>query len=145
LRGCGGRGLVDERFESVQLEVPETLVEGQPFERAPQRRGNETTAPFSSFDASLEEAGALEDAQVLRHRRQRHVERLGQRQGRGVAFGGEPRENAASRRIGQRAEDAVEVCRVRSFHACSLRTMARDACTVNLLVYCRQAESKPDG
>jgi hypothetical protein len=120
LLSLGRRRPVEECFESVQLKVPQAFIERQPFEGAPQRYGDQATAALAALQAPFDQAGALEDAEVLRHRWQRHVERLGQRQRGRIAFGRQPRENAASRRIGQRAEDAVEVGDVRSLHGCSL-------------------------
>ena len=60
--------------------------------------------------APLDEAGLLEDAEVLDEARERHAEWLGQRTNRALALA-QPAEHGPAGRIGQRAEHRVEVLR----------------------------------
>ena len=60
--------------------------------------------------APLDEAGLLEDAEVLDEARERHAERLGQRTDRALALA-QAAQHGPTCRIRQRAEHGVEVLR----------------------------------
>ena len=74
------------------------------------RRHDETSRSPLSISALSDQAGVFEDLEVSRNARLRHVERSGQLR-HGGRSGCEPRENRATRGIGQSGEHKVQVSR----------------------------------
>ena len=91
--------------------LPEAAVALDPAGRVPHGPGAEPAAAHAAVLGAGQQAGALEHPQVLVYAGQRHPERSREVGDRGVACR-EPRENRATRRIGQRAEDGVEIERI---------------------------------
>src|SRR6185295_10603759 len=70
--------------------------------------GNEAAVVHAALAPPGEQAGALEDAQMLRDRRQRHAKRLRELADGRVGRRGELREDRAPRRVGERLERRIE-------------------------------------
>ena len=94
-------------IEGIELRVPEAAVAGDPFRGAREWCGGEAAAMDAAVALAHEQARTLEDAEVLRDGRERHVEGLRQLGHRGFGHG-EPRQHRAARGIGQRAERRIE-------------------------------------
>jgi hypothetical protein len=101
--------------EGVEPLVPEFPVPFEPLHGLPHRIGRKHAVDHAALLFPLEESGVLQYAQVLHEAGQRHVERLRER-AYGTAAGGERREYAPSRRVGQRRENCVERLRTRLNH-----------------------------
>jgi hypothetical protein len=99
--------------------VPELLVAVEPFQRVLQRFALEAAIHDAACLLPLDQSGIHEDAEVLHENGQRHRKRI-----RELAHGAlaltQPREDRASGRVRQRAEDRAE----------------RIACIVNHAVKC---------
>jgi hypothetical protein len=76
--------------------------------RVAHRRGGQGGVPGPPLAAHASKAGALEHADVLRDRRQRHVESTGEL-GDGPLTGGQSRQDLASGRVGERPERRIEL------------------------------------
>lgn len=100
-------GLGEVTIESVESALPELAVARDPGGSFGQRRGLEAAATHPPVLLGLDEAGPLEDVDVLEDRRQRHGERP-----RELAHGGlglrEPDQDGPARRVGQSPERGVE-------------------------------------
>ena len=79
----------------------------EPLERALERAALQTATHHAADLVARDEAGILQDAQMLDKTRERHPERLGQRADRMLAVA-ELRQHGAPRRIGERAEYGIE-------------------------------------
>lgn len=87
--------------------MPELLVAVEPFQRVLQRFALEAAIHDAACLLPLDQSGILEDAEVLHETRQRHRKRI-----RELAHGAlaltQPREDRASGRVRQRAEDRAQ-------------------------------------
>jgi len=93
--------------ETVELVVPELAIHVEPGRRLTQRCGVEPDVSDPSDATPLDEPSALEHAQVLADRRERHGERPGQL-AHGVLALGQACHDRAARGVGEGVEDAVE-------------------------------------
>jgi hypothetical protein len=84
------------------------LLPIEPRGRVAHRAGNQPTAMDAPFLPARDQARLLEDAEVLRHRRQRHGERSGEVHHRRLDVGGEAFQDRPPRRARQRGEHGVE-------------------------------------
>jgi hypothetical protein len=100
-------GAFEVRREPVELGFPELAVALDPRGGVAHRRGDECSAPHASLAADAREAGALEDAHVLRCRRQRHVEPRRQLAD-GLLSRSESCQDLAPRRMRERRKRDVE-------------------------------------
>src|SRR2546426_703541 len=66
--------LFQECFEGIQFLVPELFVPGGPAGDLAQRRRPQLQVVLAAVAAAPQEAGSLQDLQMLRHRVQRHGE-----------------------------------------------------------------------
>jgi len=104
--GCSV-GCFEVLREQVELGLPEAAIAREPGVGRAKRRHTEAGAPDASIARDPRQSGALEDADVLRDRGERHVEpRRELADGRRAS--GEPGEDLASRRVGERAERRIE-------------------------------------
>ena len=71
-------------FQGVEPVLPERLVVGDPVGGGAHGSGHEAAVVHAPFATAGEQAGALEDAEVLRDRRQRHAERARELRNRSV-------------------------------------------------------------
>ena len=94
-------------LESVELPLPELAVVSDPFGCALHRLGSQPAAMHASVLVAHDQAGAFEDAQMLRDGRKRHVVRRGQIADGSLAKS-ELRQDAAACGVGKRAEGSVE-------------------------------------
>ncbi len=94
--------------EAIELRVPEHMGVGQPAADRIEGRGVELTALDAAVFDGGDQAGRLEHTQMLEDRRHRHVERLGELGDRRLAPG-QPGQDGAPRRVGQRAEHRVQM------------------------------------
>ena len=72
------RGPAEVRGERVELPLPEAPVLAEPAVRGAQRLRSEPAPAHAALLALLDKAGAREHAEMLRHRGEGHVERLGE-------------------------------------------------------------------
>lgn len=93
--------------KSVELLFPHGAVVVEPVGRLLHGAGDQAAIPLTPLAPAGNEAGSLEDAQVLAHRRQRHAERRRQFAD-GVLPALQPLEQLSPARVRQRAEDGVE-------------------------------------
>lgn len=102
--------MLQKRAQPIQPRVPEFLVALEPFERHSHRSGVELAVHDAADLFPLDQAGILEDRQMLDDARQRHADRRGQLSDRALAMP-QPEQDRAPRRIGERAEDRIEAAR----------------------------------
>jgi len=95
------------RGEPVELLLPEPAVAVDPGGRLAHRARDEAAAPAAALAAALEQAGALQHAQVLGDRRQGHAERVGQLAD-GRLAGPQPRQDGAPRRVREGREGIAQ-------------------------------------
>jgi hypothetical protein len=93
--------------QAVELRVPELLVPVEPIQRALQSFALEATVDDTAGLAPFDQSRILENSEMLHESRQRHSERLGQLAGRSIALP-QPRQDGASRRIRESAENGAE-------------------------------------
>jgi len=91
----------------IELELPERAVALDPRRRVPHRPGDEHRAPHASLTSHARESGPLEDAHVLRDRRERHREARRELADRALARRKSP-QNRPPRWIGERSESGIE-------------------------------------
>jgi hypothetical protein len=115
--------------EGVELYVPEAAVVRDPAGGAGERRAPEPAVVGPAPALAGEQAGALEDAQVLGDRRQRDAERR-RELGHGGLARRETRQHRPPRGIGERAEGRVERARRRAHHACPRTSVRLAACHI---------------
>jgi hypothetical protein len=99
--------LAEVSLQGVELRIPEAAVVRDPFRRARQRLGGEAAAVDPALARPREQAGVLEDAEVLGDRGQGDGEGLGQLGDRRLALR-ETGQQRAARGIGERPERRVE-------------------------------------
>jgi len=90
--------------------VPEGAVPLEPVGGVLERRGDQTAAALAADQLSFDQPGTLEHAEVLGHAGQGHVERGGERHGRGRTVL-QVRQDLPPRLVREGAEDVVKVCR----------------------------------
>jgi hypothetical protein len=95
------------RLQAIEARVPEVFVTVQPVARFLQRHAFQAAAHDAARLVTLDQAGIVENAEVLDEPRQRHVERRGKLADRPRAVA-QRREDRAARGIGQRTEHCVE-------------------------------------
>lgn len=100
--------LLKECGEPVQLVIPEPALALEPANGFDDGRRHESALALAPDELPLHQPRALEHAQVLRHGRQRHVERRGQG-ARGLDTLGQTRQDLPACGVGQRAEHGVEL------------------------------------
>ena len=100
-------GVFEVLREHAELCLPEASVPLDPGVGVAERARTKTCPPHPPVALDMRQSGALENHQVLRHSRKRHVESRGELADRPVA-GGEPGEDLPAGRVGQRAEGRVE-------------------------------------
>src|SRR5690348_10344044 len=93
--------------EAVEALLPEAAIMLDPARHVLERSGLEPAWPPLRLAAARDEAGALQHLEVLGDGGHAHLERLGQLGDRGLAQG-EPRQDGAPRRVGERREGAAE-------------------------------------
>jgi hypothetical protein len=93
--------------ELVKLRLPELPIPLDPARGFAHRCRDERRSPHAPLTPDACEAGALEDADVLRRRRKRHVE-AGRQLTNGLLTGGEPRQDLAPHRVRERGEGRIE-------------------------------------
>jgi hypothetical protein len=91
------------------LFAPESLIVIEPFSGGAHRFGLEAAGDGAAGLLALDEPRIRQDVEMLHHRRQRHLERLGQFRDRNALALAQLREQRAPRRIGKRGKGAVEV------------------------------------
>src|ERR1051325_3129159 len=115
--GCWSAGMfllllllqcAQESFEAVETLLPEFAVVLDPLSDVLERRGLETARPPLRLASTGDESRALEHFQMLRDRRETHLERPRQFENRCFARG-KPRQDGPTRRIGERGERGVEI------------------------------------
>lgn len=93
--------------ERVEPRLPEFPVVREPFRGSAQRCGRQFAGDDAARFFPRDESGILEHAQMFDKPRQRHAERL-RKLAHGTAAGGERREYAPARRVGERGEYAIK-------------------------------------
>ena len=103
--------MVEITTERIELFGPETFVARDPHRRALHGRGIQFAANHAPFFRARDQAGGLQNGQVLHEARQRHGVRLRQLADRETAAIRlrQLRQDAAARCIGQRRKDEVEL------------------------------------
>src|SRR5687768_13866666 len=99
--------LVEQRVEPLVVAFPDLPVVLEPLRRVRERLALDPRRPALRLAAARDEPGALEHLQVLRHRRLRHREPLGQLRNGRIA-GREPGEDRPAGRVRERRERRVE-------------------------------------
>ena len=126
LFGCGGDGAArdEAQHSACPLPAPEMRLEGlkrpvpifaimrKPPIGIAQGRSVERAAMHAPVDRALDQFRILKHPQMLRYRRERHIERLRELPDRRGAAR-KPREQGASRAVGERVKHAVEPLRRR--------------------------------
>src|SRR5262245_60313897 len=79
------RSAREERIESVERFLPEAAVELDPVGGGAQPLAAQRAAAPLGLGTALDQASLGQHLQMPRHRRQRHLERLGQLAHRGIA------------------------------------------------------------
>src|SRR5580704_11488196 len=102
-----GLELLQVIVEAVETLVVEAAIMFEPVIDLFQRARLNAARPPLRFAAARDQAGALKHLEMLRHRRQRHSEGLGQLEHRSVAKR-QPRQNGAAGRISQCRKGGVE-------------------------------------
>jgi len=100
--------LLEVAAERLEPFLPEHAVVGDPVRGGPHRLRLEAAVVDATLLAARQQPGALEDAQVLRDGRQRDRERARQLRHGDVGRLGQPRQDRATRRIGEGAERGVQ-------------------------------------
>lgn len=103
-----GFGLFEVGDQAVEPRLPEPTMFLEPAGGFAKRLGREPDPMRSTVHASVQQSCALEDLEVLRDARQRHAERL-RELGHGGPILGEPLQNGASRRVGERGEHGAQL------------------------------------
>jgi len=104
----GWRALLEQvALERVQAKIPKPAVAIQPRPDPAEGRGREPTVMLAADDVAVDQPGALEDHDVLRHRVQRHGKWPGDF-GDGGRTPAQSCQNRPPGRIRDRPEDAVE-------------------------------------
>jgi hypothetical protein len=98
---------LDELLEIEQTIAPEHTVAIDPLGNGPQGAAIEGTSVDASFSSAVDQAGLLENAEVLGNRWPRHVEGSGKLADGGVA-GRKARENGPSGWVRQRGEGQIK-------------------------------------
>ncbi len=93
--------------ERIELRLPGAAVALDPCRGAFHRAGGEPAAVDAAVNFAVEKSRRLEDTQMLRDRRQRHREGIGQLGHRRFAPR-EARQDGATRRVGQRSVGGVQ-------------------------------------
>ena len=93
-------------MQPVEALLPERPVPGDPVRDRLERPGIQAAVADAAIAPPLQQAGFLQDLEVLRDGGERHVERLREVRDPGLSQR-EPREDGAPRRIGERAERPV--------------------------------------
>ena len=93
--------------ESIETFFPEFAVVLHPAGHFSQRAGVEPAGTPLRVAAARDEPGPLQHLEVLRHRGEAHVERLGQLRHRGLPLH-QAIEDGATGRIGERGEGQAE-------------------------------------
>ncbi len=101
------RGGFEITRQRIELRLPEAAGALDPRRGAFHRAGGEPAVVDAAINFALEQPRRLEDPQMLRDRRQRHPEGLGQL-GHGRFAPREARQDGATRRVGQRSEGGVQ-------------------------------------
>src|SRR6266508_2666483 len=96
--------------QAIEAVLPELAIPLDPVGGLLEALRLEPAGPPLRIAAARDEAGALEDFQVLRDGRKRHVEGPGQLGDGGLTFR-EPRQDRAPGRIGERSERNAQVVR----------------------------------
>src|SRR5262249_3446244 len=99
---------LEKLLQGVQPPIPELLVALDPRRRTLHRSRHEPAVVDPPVLLAGEQPGMLEDAQVLRDRGERDVERRRELAYRRRGPLREVRNDGAARRVGQRAEGGVE-------------------------------------
>src|SRR6185312_16623065 len=105
---ASGGGAVQERAEAVQAAFGRQPLPAYPVRGGGQRPGDELIGADPPGLRRADDAGLLQDAQVLDHRRQRHVERPGQLADR-RRTAGQPLDHGPPAAVAQCAEHPVEL------------------------------------
>ena len=101
--------LAEETFEGIESAFPEAAVLGDPVFGLLQGSGRELAEARAADFLLRDEAGVLEDADVLHHSGQGHAVRAGKVGHRGFAKH-EGSEDGAAGGVGECAEGGIEGC-----------------------------------
>jgi len=101
--------LAEETFEGIESAFPEAAVLGDPVFGLLQGSGSKLAEARAANLFLRDEAGLLEDADVLHHRGKGHAVRAG-KVGHGSFAEHEGSEDGAARRVGEGAEGGIESC-----------------------------------
>src|SRR5262245_10492969 len=93
--------------QPIETALPRRAAPGDPFFGRAQRARLDAAGAHPAGLFRLDQAAVLQDLQVLHHRRQRHVERLGQFADRGRSAA-QAFHNYPPGRVGQRLKYAIE-------------------------------------
>lgn len=116
--------LREKLLDAIEPVGPELLDLRGPARDVAQRRGVELERVFAAVARAPDQAGGLEHLDVLRDCVERHVETLGDvGDVRGAA--GQPLDDGAPRRIGERGPDRFVRCDVNGRHNRRLETALR--------------------
>src|SRR3954452_11243449 len=107
-RRSGAGSAIEPLFQRVEAGVPEAAVALEPLGGIAHRRAAQSRRAQLRGPPALDQAGALEDAQVLGDGLQRDRERRGELVHRGLALD-EPREDRPPGRVGQGGEGRAEL------------------------------------
>src|SRR5215469_17745441 len=99
--------LLQIHIEPIEALFPEFAIAPQPDVDVLERRALDAARPPLRFAAARDQARTLQHLQMLRHRRQAHVKRLGQL-GDGCLAQRQTREDRTPGRIGERGEGGAE-------------------------------------
>jgi len=99
--------IVEKTVDAVEPCLPQLAILLEPGVGVAQRRRHEPARPALRVAPARDQPGALEHLEVLRDRGLAHRERFRELHHRRLAPG-EPREDRAARRIGERGEGGVE-------------------------------------
>lgn len=101
--------------QCIQPDCPETLIEREPLVCVGEPAGHQTAEVPAAVDAPLDQTRVLQDPDMLRRRRERHVEWRRQLADAEPAIGETP-QHLAPAGIGEGAEYAVELFRMMFNH-----------------------------
>jgi len=94
--------------ETIEIVGPEALVAVKPVHRLLHRFRSEPARHDAAGLFARDQAGIRQHVEMLHDRRQRHRKRLRQLADRKHVAVGEPRQQCAPRRIGERGKGAVQ-------------------------------------
>jgi hypothetical protein len=95
--------------KAVEIVGPEALIAVQPGKRLLHRPGGQPAGDDAAGLFARNEAGVRQHIEVLHDGGERHRKRLRQLADRNRVAGGKPRQQRASRRVGERGKSVVQI------------------------------------